>query len=206
VSRDIDWGDIDPGIRDVVRFVRSLGFDTTDSGDGVSKGEGGAPWPHAFAVVPKGMLTTEADRLYRACVGAGLGDVVRANAHSTEECNDHAYVYTSYDPVDGVAVVGLVGVNDTILRAATMAPSNDDIPRDEMLLAELFARWDDNRQDGIVQCSSTGTCWLCAVNALDGDGQQAGFRHLDPQQCGLDAGEMDDYAAGLAFVTALEDA
>lgn len=33
----IDYDDLDPGIRDTVRLLRAHGFETTDSGDGVSK-------------------------------------------------------------------------------------------------------------------------------------------------------------------------
>jgi len=38
----IDYDEIDPGIRDVVRRLREAGYNTTDSGDGVTKfAEGG---------------------------------------------------------------------------------------------------------------------------------------------------------------------
>jgi hypothetical protein len=90
-------------------------------------------------------------------------------------------------------------------RCRPGTPAGPDPDRAEMLLAELFARWDDNRRCNPT-CSTVGTCWLCAIGALDGDGQEAGFRSLDPQQYGLDADAMDDYTAGDAFATALEDA
>ncbi len=34
---DINYKDLDPGIREVVKYLHELGYDTTDSGDGVSK-------------------------------------------------------------------------------------------------------------------------------------------------------------------------
>ena len=35
--RDCDYATLDPGIRDVVRELHRSGYDTTDSGDGVTK-------------------------------------------------------------------------------------------------------------------------------------------------------------------------
>jgi hypothetical protein len=52
MSDDLDYSQLDPGIREVVRLVRSYGFVTTDSGDGVSKVakhgpmDGVLPFPH----------------------------------------------------------------------------------------------------------------------------------------------------------------
>lgn len=43
---DFDPSELDPGIRDLVVHLRSHGFDTRDSGDGVSKGDRGQAWPH----------------------------------------------------------------------------------------------------------------------------------------------------------------
>jgi hypothetical protein len=54
---DIDYDDLDPGIREVVRRLNKAGFATCDSGDGVSKTEAIAdgeaePFPHVYIQVP----------------------------------------------------------------------------------------------------------------------------------------------------------
>lgn len=36
-AETLDYAELDPGIRDTVRLLRQAGFQTTDSGDGVSK-------------------------------------------------------------------------------------------------------------------------------------------------------------------------
>lgn len=53
-TQDLDYATLDHGIRDVVRGLVALGYDTTDSGDGVSKtGMGCAlPYRHVVAMVP----------------------------------------------------------------------------------------------------------------------------------------------------------
>lgn len=56
---------LDPGIRDVVVLLRSNGFDTTDSGDGVSKPPEGRvfDFPHVAVVTSPALLVFEAERL-----------------------------------------------------------------------------------------------------------------------------------------------
>ena len=65
----IDYEVLDPGIREAVSLLRDAGFETTDSGDGVSKpadwfesGEA-LPFPHVFAVVSKDEMFRQADRM-----------------------------------------------------------------------------------------------------------------------------------------------
>ena len=67
----IDYSELDPGIRDVVRAMRDAGFNTTDSGDGVSKPKDdmcALEYPHVFAVTEPALMIAETDRL-----GALLG-------------------------------------------------------------------------------------------------------------------------------------
>jgi hypothetical protein len=49
MSESLDYETLDPGIRDVVRRLRDRGFETTDSGDGVSKP---AEWYAAGEAIP----------------------------------------------------------------------------------------------------------------------------------------------------------
>jgi hypothetical protein len=57
---------LDPGIRDIVQRLREAGFETVDSGDGVSKPPEGrvVPFAHVFArVEDRAQLLAEADRM-----------------------------------------------------------------------------------------------------------------------------------------------
>jgi hypothetical protein len=65
----IDLSALDPGIRDVVRRIREAGFETTDSGDGVSKsadwyasGEA-IPFPHVAVETTPGWMVSDAHQL-----------------------------------------------------------------------------------------------------------------------------------------------
>jgi hypothetical protein len=66
---DLDYSTLDPGIRDTVRLLRDAGFDTTDSGDGVSKPadwyESGdaIPFAHINAVTTVDVMIAEAERM-----------------------------------------------------------------------------------------------------------------------------------------------
>src|SRR3990167_5413157 len=61
----VDYESLDPGIRDVVRKLRANGFETADSGDGISKpaGERVMDFPHVACSVAPDFLFSEADRL-----------------------------------------------------------------------------------------------------------------------------------------------
>jgi hypothetical protein len=68
VPDDLDYSQLDAGIRDAVRFVRSHGFVTTDSGDGSKFGamDGALPFPHIVVrVEDEAMMGSEAERLHR---------------------------------------------------------------------------------------------------------------------------------------------
>lgn len=88
---------LDPGIVAAVTFMRGHGFETTDSGDGVSKGGVGAgeadvlAFPHVFAVVSPAAMVAEADRL----AALPWESAFRARPR----------VEASYSPDDGVAVL-----------------------------------------------------------------------------------------------------
>lgn len=72
----IPYDDLDPGIRETVRWLADLGFRPTDSGDGSKAGwmEGAMEWPHVAMTVERDALQAEADRLLAACVDRGLAD------------------------------------------------------------------------------------------------------------------------------------
>ena len=65
----MDYAKLDPGIREIVRLLRYAGFDTADSGDGISKSENdyergyALRTPHVFSVVAPDQMINETERL-----------------------------------------------------------------------------------------------------------------------------------------------
>lgn len=63
-----DPNEISPGVRDLVMWLRSLGYDTIDSGDGSNHDAGmgcALPYKHVFVRIPdKETLTWWADRFH----------------------------------------------------------------------------------------------------------------------------------------------
>lgn len=114
--------ELDPGITEVVRWLNQRHFDTTDSGDGVTKPMNG--WteedgillvPHVFIQVSRGNLTAEADRLVRLLgfIGVKFSPIG----------GDGVHVQATYDPVDNSATIGLFGLNDEMLLKVLKEPS-----------------------------------------------------------------------------------
>ncbi len=62
---DFDYESLDVGIREIVRVAREHGFNTTDSGDGVSKPEDERVFhvPHVACSTTRDSLISEAERL-----------------------------------------------------------------------------------------------------------------------------------------------
>lgn len=66
-----NYDQLDPGIRDIVKLLHDNGFDTTDSGDGISKSKDGwpeneiIPYPHVFCVDTVNTLINESWRLLK---------------------------------------------------------------------------------------------------------------------------------------------
>lgn len=100
----MNYEELDPGIRTVVFVLRNYDFETTDSGDGVTKPEGN-DYPHVFMKVDPEKLISESHRLLRILKMLGL--TVQASQ-----------IQASYDPVDQVAVLILIDVTDKTLKEA----------------------------------------------------------------------------------------
>ena len=72
------YDELDPGIREVVRFLHDRGFRPTDSGDGKSKLEHGwalediTPFPHVACVCDASSLVAECNRMRDALLEAGV--------------------------------------------------------------------------------------------------------------------------------------
>jgi hypothetical protein len=101
--------DLDPGICKTVNLLCAAGFDTTDSGDGVSKPDMACalPYPHVFAIVDPARMVEEAQRLL---------DLV--SCYADMNLPGRA-VEVSYSPIDGVAVLMLIGLRDEDITPPT---------------------------------------------------------------------------------------
>lgn len=115
VMDTIDYEALDPGIRKLVRILRWYGFNTTDSGDGVTKFKGqeapkdALPFPHvAMTVEPEQLVRTAKWLvvLFKA-LGVSIGQMTMDEASPSIEA--------SYDPVTDVAVIMIAGIDDSML-------------------------------------------------------------------------------------------
>lgn len=112
---------LDPGIRRTVLWLRQMGFETTDSGDGRSKpkDEEVEPYPHVHMVLPSlrdapaavTKLSQALDHFGFAVVqfGTGGGEVVEKPIHG------EVWLQVIHDAAIGVTVLSLAGVDDDML-------------------------------------------------------------------------------------------
>jgi hypothetical protein len=133
---------LDPGIRRLVLWLRALGFETTDSGDGVSKSDllalasvagipasevaddGPLSVPHVHMVVRRDdRLHEEARRLWNALDNLG---VRRAPG----------MIHATYDPEDGSAVLSLY-LDDATVQAAVVTMTSEHLAE----MAENRSKW-----------------------------------------------------------------
>lgn len=71
--KEIDYEKLNPGIRATVRFLREHGFNTCDSGDGVThEFECDLPGPCVHIQCDPHQLASEADRLVALLKGVGI--------------------------------------------------------------------------------------------------------------------------------------
>jgi hypothetical protein len=110
MAHDIDFNDLDPGIRETVRWLNDKGFLTVDSGDGVSKagqyGEGDyLPFPHVAMLSTPSHLVADADRLLRLLEEHGV-------SFEPDQSETDAHIEASYSPNDGHVIIMLSMVGD----------------------------------------------------------------------------------------------
>ncbi len=93
---EMNYEELDPGIREIVRRLNAAGFETTDSGDGVSKpadwyasGEA-IPFPH---VVIAATADSMVERAHAATSVLGADWTVEAN-YSTHDGIAHLFART----------------------------------------------------------------------------------------------------------------
>lgn len=97
---------LDPGIEELVELLRSHGFETTDSGDGVSKPEDARVFdvPHIFATVASKDMVSEADRLQALLESEGYHWLVEAT-YSPDEADAHLFCRPPYSHAEQVTAM-----------------------------------------------------------------------------------------------------
>lgn len=120
---DIDYSALTPGIRRTVALLRSWGFETTDSGDGVTNVqagmEGAMTRPNVYITVRSDEMIGEADRLLGLLLDIGV-------EVDTQGPDDAPCIQGMYDPCGDSAGILLMGVDDALLeRVLGPATSND---------------------------------------------------------------------------------
>jgi hypothetical protein len=118
LMQEMPWSTLDENIVNVVRFLAENGFETIDSGDGVSKVEGDEPmgcamaFPNVAIVTLRDAVIDECDRLYRILQDLG----VEVNAlQENEDGPVGVALQCSYDPANGMCVIVLTGLDDNLL-------------------------------------------------------------------------------------------
>lgn len=111
---ELNYEQLDPGIRETVRFLRDHGFHTTDSGDGVTKPEDERVFhrPHVVSVVDPEVLVERANYLLWLLRSAG----VDVDATGPDDDDKTASVEASYDPCTKTGLI-LLFCGDEQLRA-----------------------------------------------------------------------------------------
>ena len=98
---------LNPGIRNMVSWLRRQGFETCDSGDGETHDyECDHEAPYVAMIVLKDKLVGEADRL------KGLLGQSNIEVGVVDEDGLSPSIQASYDPSDGSAVIFLSGLAD----------------------------------------------------------------------------------------------
>lgn len=117
---------LNPGIRRTVTWLRSLGFDTCDSGDGMTHDH---PCDRAYPYVVMRLNTDELIATahdLKGCVSGALGRgplrgtregrvVSATEAFASGETPRGVCIQASYDPVEQVALLELIGMCDAML-------------------------------------------------------------------------------------------
>jgi hypothetical protein len=103
---ELDYETLDPGIRRLVRKLNEAGYRTTDSGDGISKGENAVePYPHVHIALPRAVnMERTADALL-ALIETWV-----------EATPDDLHIQVSYSPLDGVKLLSVTGLADADLK------------------------------------------------------------------------------------------
>ncbi len=106
----VNYDELDPGIRETVRRLNEWGFETTDSGDGVTKGEDGESVPHVYVRCEAHHMISVARQLKILLERAGF-------CVEPVGPGDGIFIQATYDPANESAIVAVVGVRDSAWRS-----------------------------------------------------------------------------------------
>jgi hypothetical protein len=110
----INLDEIDPGVRGTVWFLRQAGFETVDSGDGVSKfndltyDDDYLPFPHVHMLSTPSGIVRDADCLLGVLEKRGVNFI-------PVDPETDPQIEASYSPVDKHAILSLYNVDDKLL-------------------------------------------------------------------------------------------
>ena len=113
---EIDLQSLSPGIRRTVAFLRSEGFETTDSGDGHSNMgmECAMPFPNVAIRCPNPEnLVSEARRLQEVLAKNGV--MVEPLGPDDPEVTQPPHIEATYDPSNDIGFILLMYVDDQVL-------------------------------------------------------------------------------------------
>jgi len=123
--KDIDYSTLTPGIRNTVKWLREQGFNTTDSGDGVTNiqagMEGALDIAHVHIVLEDPtQLVPEARRLYYVLQRHGVNfDIDTSKYTSCADAPDlrdlGPRIEAFYDPYGDLSILSLFNVDDALL-------------------------------------------------------------------------------------------
>ncbi len=120
---DLDYSTLTPGIRRTVALLRSLGFRTTDSGDGVTNVQAGM---EGAMTRPNVYIRVRPERLIAECLRLRYALRSRRVPVDVQGPDDAPCIQGMYDPCDDSAGILLMGVDDAMLdRALGPATPND---------------------------------------------------------------------------------
>jgi hypothetical protein len=106
----IDYEQIDPGVRKLVRWLNELGFETTDSGDGYSKSNLGYEDEDFLNFPHVAILCSKYEEPYYTA-NRLLEELMEAKLPV-----GHGTIQLSYDPFDKSSIILLIDIDDTDLN------------------------------------------------------------------------------------------
>lgn len=146
----INYNEIDPGVRRLVRWLNDRGYRTTDSGDGVTKV---GTMDCALRVANVAILATCFDLVQEA--RSLLEDFAKIGV--IVENIEGATIQATYSPIDNVAVILLLGVSDEHLP-----PDVSGLIDHDASAHVQCKRCHASREGGMCLCGGTGDelAWL----------------------------------------------
>lgn len=106
-----DYSSLNPGIQRTVKWLRDFGFDTQDSGDGVTRQydcDPGFPYV-SITIAHSGELIPESHRLVEALRLIGV------HVTHQDENGTNVAIQAMYDPLSESCEILLIGVTDQLL-------------------------------------------------------------------------------------------